>query len=125
MDHAEVTAFMRMALEPVLTKPFGEVSLADLLNAPQQKVAEVRGIEAGKLTVAAVYRRFKEQRRIRAAAEAHGVYDSDYDRGIFLLTKQLMYFERYGKIFLADVGLFDDAEFFRAALDAPTTAART
>ncbi len=122
MDHEQVTAFMRMALEPVLTQPFGEVSLADLLNAPQQKVAEVRGIEAGTLTARAVFRRFKEQRRIRAAAEAHGVYDSDYDRGIFLLTKQLMYFERYGKIFLADVGLFEDAEFFRAALDAPTTA---
>ena len=61
----------------------------------------------------AIYRRFKEQRRIRAAAEAHGVYDSDFDRGIFLLTKQLMYFERYGKIFLADVGLFEDEEFFR------------
>ena len=61
---------------------------------------------------------------IRAAAEAHGVYDSDFDRGIFLLSKQLMYFERYGKIFLADVGLFEDEAFFRAALEAPTTASR-
>ena len=57
-------------------------------------------------------------------ADAHGVYDSDFDRGIFLLAKQLMYFERYGKIFLADVGLFEDEEFFRAALAAPTTAGR-
>ena len=32
-----------------------------------------------------------------------------------------MYFERYGKIFLADVGLFEDEEFFRAALAASTT----
>jgi hypothetical protein len=52
------------------------------------------------------------------------VYDSDFDRGVFLLTKQLMYFERYGKIFLADVGLFEDEAFFRAALEAPTTAGR-
>ena len=124
MDHAQVEQFMRMALEPVLTRPFGEVSLADLLNAPQQKVAEARGLEAERLTVRAVYRRFREQRRIRAAAEAHGVYDSDFDRGIFLLSKQLMYFERYGKIFLRDVGLFEDEAFFRAALDAPTTAGR-
>lgn len=125
MDHAQVEAFMRMALEPVLTRPFGDVSLADLLNAPQRKVAEARGIEAGKLDLRAIYKRFREQRRVRAAAEAHGVYDSDFDRGVFLLTKQLMYFERYGKIFLRDVGLFEDAEFFRAALDAPTTAGRT
>ena len=124
MGHAEVEAFMRMAIEPVLTQPFGQVSLADLLNAPQLKVAEARGIEAERLTVSAVYRRFREQRQIRAAAEAHGVYDSDFDRSIFLLSKQLMYFERYGRIFLKDVGLFEDEEFFRSALAAPTTAGR-
>jgi hypothetical protein len=33
-----------------------------------------------------------------------------------------MYFERYGRIFLRDVGIFEDEEFFRAALAAPTTA---
>ena len=57
-------------------------------------------------------------------AEADGIYDSEFDRGMFLLTKQLMYFERYGKMYLADVGLFEDEEFFRAALAAPTTAGR-
>ncbi len=125
MDAEQTEAFMRMALEPLLTLPFGEVSLADLLTAPQRQVAEVKGLEANRLTLRAIYTRFSEQRRIRAAAEAHGVYDSDFDRGIFLLSKQLMYFERYGKIFLADVGLFEDEEFFRAALDAPTTASRS
>ncbi len=82
----------------------------------------MRGVDANELTLRAIYRRFPEQREIRAAAEAQGVYDSDFDRGIFLLSKQLMYFERYGKIFLSDVGLFEDEEFFRAALAAPTTA---
>lgn len=122
MDHEQVTGFIRMALEPLLTRPFGEVSLSDLLTAPQRQVAEVKGLAAERPTFASIYRRFREQRRVRAAAEAHGVYDSDFDRGIFLLSKQLMYFERYGKIFLRDVGLFEDEEFFRAALEAPTTA---
>ncbi len=125
MDEAQTEVFMRMALEPLLTRPFGEVSLADLLTAPQRQVAEVKGIETGDLTLRTIYRRFKEQRRVRAAAEAHGVYDSDFDRGIFMLSKQLMYFERYGKIFLSDVGLFEDEQFFRAALDAPTTSSRS
>jgi aarF domain-containing kinase len=124
MDAAQVESFMRVALEPLLTRPFGEVSLADLLTAPQRRVAEAKGLESAQLTLRAIYTRFKEQRRVRAAAEAHGVYDSDFDRGIFMLSKQLMYFERYGKIFLADVGLFEDEEFFHAALDAPTTASR-
>jgi hypothetical protein len=117
--------FMRMAIEPVLTQPFGEVSLADLLTAPQRRIAEAKGLEANELTLRAVYRRFREQRRVRAALEAHGAMDSDFDRSVFLLSKQLVYFERYGKIFLKDVSLFEDAEFFRAALDAPTTAERS
>ena len=33
------------------------------------------------------------------------MYDSEFDRGIFMLSKR-SYFERYGKIFLRDVGLF-------------------
>lgn len=122
MDDDQLEAFMRATLGPVLTQPFGQVSLAALLTAPQQKVAEAKGIEAEGLSLGAIYRRFREQRRVRAAAEAHGVWDSEFDRGIFLLSKQLMYFERYGRIFLRDVGIFEDEEFFRTALAAPTTA---
>ncbi len=125
MDLDQTEAFIRMTLEPLLTRPFGDVSLADLLAAPQRQVAEIKGIEETQLSLRAIYTRFKEQRRIRAAVEAHGVYDSDFDRGMFMLSKQLMYFERYGKIFLADVGLFEDEEFFRSALDAPTTFGRS
>ena len=65
-------AVLRMALDPVLTRPFGEVSLADLMNAPQQKVAEARGIEAETRRSAAIVRRFREQRKVRAMADAGG-----------------------------------------------------
>jgi hypothetical protein len=40
---------------------------------------------------------------------------SDFDRAGFLLGKQLMYFERYGKLFLADTPLFD-REFVKSVL---------
>jgi len=42
------------------------------------------------------------------------------DRGMILLAKQLAYFERYGKLYLADRPLLADAAFFRAVLDAGT-----
>ena len=41
---------------------------------------------------------------------------SDFDRGYFLLGKQLMYFERYGKLFLKDSPILADPEFLRALL---------
>jgi len=120
MSHDDLTDFMRLTLEPLLRAPFGQVSLVDIINAPNQKVAEVRGIEADRMTVGAIYKRFREQRRIRLLAETSGVYESEFERGLFLLTKALMYFERYGKMYMSDVSLFADEEFFRAALDAPT-----
>ena len=116
MDHEDVTMFMRMMLEPLLKAPFGEVSLVEILNAPQAKVAEAKGIEVESRSLGAIYKRFREQRKLRLLAEAEGIYESDFERGMFLLTKALMYFERYGKMYMSDVGIFHDEQFFRAAL---------
>ena len=38
------------------------------------------------------------------------------ERGSFLLAKQFMYFERYGKMYLADVAVLSDRPFFEALL---------
>ena len=66
-----------------------------------------------------ILKRFREQREIRRLAEETGVYESDFERGIFLLTKALMYFERYGKMYMRDVAIFSDEPFFRNALAQP------
>jgi hypothetical protein len=49
-------------------------------------------------------------------ADASGGLFSEFDRGTFLLSKQLMYFERYGRLFLADVPLLSDPAFFKELL---------
>ncbi|MGH9098382.1 MAG: hypothetical protein ACRDWB_13275, partial [Acidimicrobiales bacterium] len=51
--------------------------------------------------------------------------DSEFDRGTFLLGKQLMYFERYGKMFLADVPLFGDRAFYESVLESAPAPTRT
>ena len=40
---------------------------------------------------------------------------SEFDRANFLLGKQLMYFERYGKLFLADAPILADRDVRRGA----------
>lgn len=119
LDEEQFVAFVRTMMEPVLTQPFGDVSLADMMNAPQEQVMRARGMSMQDRSLRVVLRRFREQRKLRAQLEAHGGQTSDFDRGTFLLTKQLMYFERYGKMYLSDVGLFSDREFFEAALAMP------
>lgn len=116
MDETQLEAFMRMTLGPILSRPFGEVSLVELINAPQQAVAEARGRDDGDRSLRGVLQRVRDQRRLRQAVRSHGFIDSDFDRGMFLLSKQLMYFERYGKMYLSDSSLFEDEEFFRSVL---------
>jgi predicted unusual protein kinase regulating ubiquinone biosynthesis (AarF/ABC1/UbiB family) len=116
MSEAELVTFIRATLEPLLKAPFGQVKLSEIINAPQKKMQELTDIEPQKLSVPAILKRFREQRKVRKLAAQTGVIASDFERGLFLLTKALMYFERYGKMYLADVSIFHDEEFFRTAL---------
>jgi predicted unusual protein kinase regulating ubiquinone biosynthesis (AarF/ABC1/UbiB family) len=118
MSEADLVTFMRMMIQPLLTLPFGQVSLVDILNAPQKMVAEARGFQAEKLSLRIVLKRFREQRKLRLLVESEGINESEFERGMFLLTKALMYFERYGKMYMADEALFSDDKFFRDALAA-------
>jgi len=116
MDDAQLAAFMRSMIEPILLRPFGEVSIAEMMTATQLKVAEAHGVEFESRSLLAVVRRFRLQRRIHKMATDTGGLMSDFDRGYFLLAKQLMYFERYGKLFLADVPILSDPVFLEELL---------
>ncbi len=116
MSDAELTAFLRSMIEPTLTRPFGEVSLAALMTAPQVQAARAQGVEAHHRSLRSVITRLRAQRRLRRLADESGGLNSDFDRASFLLGKQLMYFERYGKMFLADVPIMNDRAFFEQLL---------
>ena len=119
----------RQQAKEIMTRPFGEVSLAELMLLPQQEVNRARRqAEAERLgltddeaarrlrTLRGRARRWRELRRLRreAAVEMPAI-----DHGMVLLGKQLAYFERYGKLYLADVPLLHDPVFFGALLAAP------
>ena len=111
LGEAELAEFVRGVMEPLLTRPFGEASLGTLLSAVQGKVGDVVAP-----TWRARVRRLREQRKLHAGVFAHGAVGSSFDRGTFLLAKQLMYFERYGKLFMADSSLLADREFVAGLL---------
>lgn len=116
LDDEQLTVFLRGMIEPILTRPFGEVSLADMVQAPQIQAARGVGARAHERSLRVIVRRLRAQRRMRRLATESGGLMSDFDRGAFLLGKQLMYFERYGKMFLADVPLMQDREFLASLL---------
>ncbi|MFZ0668392.1 MAG: AarF/UbiB family protein [Acidimicrobiales bacterium] len=114
LNDDQLSDFVKGLVEPILTQPFGEVSLSTLLTAPQTQLAKARGQKAHEGSIRSVITRVRDQRRIRREAEAYGGMDSDFDRGTFLLAKQLMYFERYGKMFMADTPILSDRAFFES-----------
>ena len=116
----ELARFIRSLVEPTLLRPFGEVSLGALIQAPQLQAARAQGIDAEARSLRASLGRLRAKRRLRRLADQSGGTASAFDRGAFLLGKQLLYFERYGKLFLADVPLLADRPFFEAlAASAP------
>lgn len=118
MDEDYLREFLKSAIEPLLTRPFAEVSLAEFLNAPQQEVARAQGLDPERGGALALFRKWRKIRSVTTDMLDTGGLGSDADRGMFLLTKQMMYFERYGKMFLGDIPILNDREFFEAALDA-------
>ncbi len=112
LDGDDLTRFIRSLIEPTLTLPFGQVSLASVFQTAQLQVAKAQGIQAHTHSIRAIAHRLRSQRRLRRMVDESGGMMTDFDRGTFLLGKQLMYFERYGKIFLSDTPIFNDREFF-------------
>ncbi len=98
----ELPAFVRSVIEPLLTKPFGEVQLSSLFVGPDN----AEGVDGSGLG-------FVRGRGSPASGELGSI---EFDRGMFLLAKQLLYFERYGKLYLDDVSLVSDREFFAGLL---------
>lgn len=124
LDGAQLASFSRAVLEPMLTRPFGEASLGTFLAAIQGKIAQAEGraVESGGLRGALT--KWRRHRCLHVGVERHGGRGTAFDRGTFLLAKQLLYFERYGKMFLGDTSLLADRAFIESLLRAgPLTVA--
>lgn len=116
VDEAWIATLVRQQVGQVLTRPFGEISLSELLMAPQQEIARKRA----ELRAA--------QGKARRSPGNHGTIQRlrrslpadlpPIDRGMMLLGKQLAYFERYGKLYLKEAPLLADEDFFTAVLAA-------
>jgi len=116
LSDEDLTAFIRSIIEPALTRPFGEVSLAGMMQTIQLQMAKAQGVEAHQRSVRAILRRLRTQRKVRRMADESGGLMSEFDRGTFLLAKQLMYFERYGRMFVSEVPILNDRAFIAQLL---------
>ena len=124
IDEQVLISMFKEQAQSVLTQPFGQVSLADLLMLPQKEIARARREEAARAgedasnSAKGRIGRYREFRKRRDAS--NGMDVPSLDHGMILLGKQLAYFERYGKMYLSDVPLLNDPDFFTSLLTQPS-----
>lgn len=116
LSDADMVAFIRAQIEPIFSRPFSEVDLRTMLIGPPQRPGENPPPTAAARTLRTRYDAWQaERRRVRSVMASSG-FGTSFDRGTFLLMKQLVYLERYGKLYLTDVPLLWDREVFGSLL---------
>ncbi|HUP84931.1 MAG TPA: AarF/UbiB family protein [Acidimicrobiales bacterium] len=103
-------------IEALLTRPFGEVDLTGAFSGPGNGPVGGGGRKAPR-TKAEKRARKAMLKDLRQRVIGTGFADSGFAQANFMLFKQLLYFERYGKLYLADSALMGDRDFLRHVLD--------
>jgi predicted unusual protein kinase regulating ubiquinone biosynthesis (AarF/ABC1/UbiB family) len=115
-----LVALVRGQIEPLFRRPFGEINLADLVIAPDKaNLARADGVVPTEPPAMSTFELWRTERARRRSQDASGMRETSFDRGMFLLSKQLVYFDRYGKLFLPDVCLMWDESAFERLMAEP------
>jgi len=118
----DIRRFARATFEPVLTKPLREVSMAEMMMNGDDVISRATGEPAARRTLRDRLRIMRDAGRAYQTAAANGAFESATMRMGFLSMKQLVYLERYGRMYIPDEALLGDIDFVRQALaDSPAS----
>jgi predicted unusual protein kinase regulating ubiquinone biosynthesis (AarF/ABC1/UbiB family) len=112
----ELRAILRGVFEPFFTQPFNAFTLAQLV----QQMPTAGGLgqpERARPSFGEVLAQWRRNRRVRRLASEQQVAELPFNRGMMLLVKQLLYFDRYGHLFLQDTALLEDRAFYADLLE--------
>ena len=124
LNDEQVLRFVKTTFEPVLTLPLSQVSMSDILPGGDEFMLRATGVAAGKRTWRDRINGMRAAARSYQAAAASGAFDTATMRMGFLSMKQLIYLERYGRMYIPDEPMLGDPDLLRRALD-ETAAADT
>lgn len=125
VDDVVMAQMVRMQIEPLFIRPFGEVNLSELLLTPDIGVDDgtAQAVTGGERPTVTTFELWRSERRRRREILDSGVNETAFDRGMFLLSKQLVYFDRYGKMFFPDVPVLWDTAAYERLLAEPVVPA--
>jgi len=112
----EIHRVVRSMMEPILTLPLQDVSMASIFAGPDE-VYRLAGRESRPKGG------FLERlRKLRGTAKAHriafqdGYHENSFQRSNFLSSKQLIYLERYGRMYVPEHAILGDKEFLEGVV---------
>jgi aarF domain-containing kinase len=113
----EIPAEAKDEIEGLLTRPFGEVDLTGAFSGPGN--GPIGGGRRARTPRTRAEKRARKARlrELRQRVIGSGFADSGFAQANFMLFKQLLYFERYGKLYLADSALLGDRDYLQHVLD--------
>jgi predicted unusual protein kinase regulating ubiquinone biosynthesis (AarF/ABC1/UbiB family) len=117
LSEPEVHRVVRSMMEPILVMPLRDVSMASIFATPDEvyrlagrEVAPKRGpIERIKKVVRTA--------RAHKVAFAAGYHENSFQRSNFLSSKQLIYLERYGRMYVPEHAILGDKEFLEGVVE--------
>jgi hypothetical protein len=112
----QIVRFVRATMEPVLTKPLNEVSMASLFMNADDVVRNATGEEPIKRGLRGRLRFMRAAARAYQESSRNGAFTNPVMQTSFLAGKQLVYLERYGRMYMPEESILGDHEFLRRAL---------
>ena len=112
----EIGTMVRAMLEPILTLPLKDVSMATLFAGTDEVLSLATGKPVEKRS------RLQKLRQNRRTAKAYrlsfktGYFDTSFQRSNFLASKQLVYLERYGRMYVPEHAILGDHEFLESVM---------
>jgi predicted unusual protein kinase regulating ubiquinone biosynthesis (AarF/ABC1/UbiB family) len=117
LNDGQIRDFVRATFEPVLTQPLRDVSMAELMMNGDDVVRKATGEQPPRRSLRERLRVMQDAGRAYRSAAANGAFENPTSRIGMLSIKQLVYLERYGRMYIPDEALLGDTEFVRRALD--------
>lgn len=116
LDDEQIRRYMRESMGPVLKLPLRDVSMSALFVTGDELVRLATGEAPTKRSLRQKLSAMRTAARSYQSAVASGAFDTPAMRMGFLSMKQLVYLERYGRMYIPDESLLGDHEFLRRAL---------
>lgn len=115
LDEAQIARMVRAIVEPVLMRPLAEASMAALFASADDMMVAATGEPLARRTVR---ERWRANRAVAAANRLvmkNGYTTSQWRRQSFLTAKQLLYLERYGRMYMPERAVLGDTDFLASA----------